>query len=244
MKASPEQQQKLLEVQNQDTLLGQLAYREKNLPEKQALEKLQPSFLEAKEAANQARSTVEVTQAEIRRLEDDTALIRARLVRNQERLSSSASAKEAVALEDELKTLTRRTNELEEVTLIVMERLEAEEAQLLSANSQLKMLHEKQADIKKKITDALTELTAEREHVIAQREQLAQEIAPELLALYEKTRQRYGVGAALLRGRVSEASNMTLTEADLSIIRMAAPDEIVFDAGSGAILVRTAESGL
>ncbi len=244
MKASPAQQQRLLDLQGVDTLLGRIAYRARTLPERKTLDELQAGLSSAKAVMVEARSVVELSQAEVRRLEDDVATVRARAARNEQRMASSTSSKEAVTLEGELETLARRTAELEEVTLVVMERLEAEEAALAVAEAEFGALNDQRAELEKKIEDALAELSIERKHATLQHEEIKKDIDPELFDLYEETRQRYGLGAALLRGRVSEASNMALTESDLSSIRMAAPDEIIFDKDSGAILVRTAESGL
>ena len=69
-------------------------------------------------------------------------------------------------------------------------------------------------------------------------------IPDDLLTLYEKQRERYGVGASHLRARVSSASGVELTGSDLETVRAAAPDEVVMCPDSNAILVRTGESGL
>ena len=66
----------------------------------------------------------------------------------------------------------------------------------------------------------------------------------DLIALYEKQRERYGVGASHLRARISSASGVELTGSDLAAVRAAAPDAVLLCPDSNAILVRTDESGL
>jgi predicted nucleic acid-binding Zn-ribbon protein len=66
----------------------------------------------------------------------------------------------------------------------------------------------------------------------------------ELIALYERQRDRYGFGASLLRGGVSSASGLKLNENDMADVRAAAPDDVLLCPDSNAILVRTNESGL
>ncbi|MDO9398302.1 MAG: hypothetical protein Q7T71_17285, partial [Herbiconiux sp.] len=78
----------------------------------------------------------------------------------------------------------------------------------------------------------------------SERSAVAGGIGEELLALYERQRSRYGIGAALLRGGVSMGSNVAITGSDLAAIRAAAPDDVVIDPDSNCILVRTEESGL
>ncbi|MBN9612301.1 MAG: hypothetical protein J0H64_02335, partial [Actinobacteria bacterium] len=93
---------------------------------------------------------------------------------------------------------------------------------------------------------ALTEAIAEAERTIASeaaaaaeaRRGLAAETQGDLLDLYETTRARIGIGAARLRGNVSEASNMALAPAELTDILAAPTDEVVFCPQTGAILVR------
>ena len=60
----------------------------------------------------------------------------------------------------------------------------------------------------------------------------------DLVQLYERQRERYGVGVSELRGGVSSASGVQLTESDLQDIRQAADDDVVLCPDSNAILVR------
>lgn len=57
----------------------------------------------------------------------------------------------------------------------------------------------------------------------------------ELLALYEKQRARYGVGASHLRAGVSTASGVMLNATDLGVVRAAAPDDVLLCPESSAI---------
>ncbi len=69
---------------------------------------------------------------------------------------------------------------------------------------------------------------------------LVAELPADLVALYEKQRDRYGVGASLLRRGVSEASGFALLADELAKIKAAAPDDVLLCPSSEAILVRTA----
>jgi len=62
-----------------------------------------------------------------------------------------------------------------------------------------------------------------------------------MLAVYEKTIARRGVGAARLFHGKSEGSGMMLSPGDLAEVKAAADDDIVFCPDSGCILVRSAE---
>ena len=84
-------------------------------------------------------------------------------------------------------------------------------------------------------------LKMERDATLAERAELTATFAPELLAIYERSLAKYGVGAARLFHGKSEGSGMHLSAGDLVDIKKAAPETIVFCPDSGAILVRSEE---
>ncbi|HET8868681.1 MAG TPA: hypothetical protein VFM87_10155, partial [Agrococcus sp.] len=84
----------------------------------------------------------------------------------------------------------------------------------------------------------------ELEAARAERGERAAPVPADLLALYERQRERYGIGATLLQRRTSIASGVELTAAELNDIRLAAQDDVLLDPNSSAILVRTEESGI
>ena len=88
------------------------------------------------------------------------------------------------------------------------------------------------------------ELESETARQSASRQAIVGGLPDDVYALYERQRERYGVGASHLRGGVSSASGVALTESDLQDIRRASPDEVILCPDSNAILVRTPESGL
>lgn len=244
LKASPDDQSHLLELQAIDTRLQQLDHKAKTLPEGALLASLSSEADALRVELLSATGVVEDAQLELSRVESDVAVVEARVARDTERLQVSSSVKDVAGLESELAGLRKRQLDLEEIELTVMERLEGLEA----AASELKTKHDElQATIAKVTADrdaALATLASERNHSAANRSTIASKLPEDLLALYERQRQRYGTGASLLRGGVSSASGVKLNENDMAAIRAAAPDEVVLCPDSSAILVRTAESGL
>jgi predicted nucleic acid-binding Zn-ribbon protein len=119
-----------------------------------------------------------------------------------------------------------------------MEVQERAQAEFSAAQQVLAGVDERRAAIRAKISEAEQRLDRELSSHGEERAGIAAELQRDLLDLYEELRGRIGIGAARLRGGVSEASNMSLTPAELSDIRSAAPDELVFCPGTGAILVR------
>jgi predicted nucleic acid-binding Zn-ribbon protein len=244
LKASPEDQAHLLELQAIDTKLQQLEHRAKTLPELAALAALSSEANELHGELSSATGALEDAKAELGRVESDVALVEARVARDTERVQSSSSVKDVAGLESELAGLRKRQFDLEEIQLGVMERLE----QLESAVEQVRA---KDVEIRQRVTAleterdaALAAIVSERTHAAANRSTIASKLPGDLLALYERQRERYGFGASLLRGGVSGASGVRLNGSDMAAIRAAAPDDVVLCPDSNAILVRTAESGL
>jgi len=181
---------------------------------------------------------------ELSRVESDVKTVEARIARDTDRMQSSSSVKDVTAFEQELTSLAKRLNDLEEIELAVMERIETQQGVTDGAASHVAELVEHTVTAQARRDEALAAIEAERLTTSAGRLIVEARIPAELLALYEKQRARYGTGASLLRGGVSEASGVKLLENEMQAIRRADPDDVMMCASSEAILVRTGESGL
>lgn len=244
LKAAPEDQALLLDLQALDTKLQQLAHRTSTLPEVAVVAELTAAREAVQRRVIEQTGAWEDAKLELRRTESDVEVVDARIRRDRERLQSSSSVKDIQAFEQELAALANRKSDLEDIELAVMETVEAREAELSATRAELAELDERIGAAIAARDAALETLTADRRHAEANRGTVAGKVPAELLALYEKQRERYGVGASLLRGGVSSASGVALNATDLGAVRAAAPDDVLLCPDSSAVLVRTAESGL
>ncbi len=244
MKAAPEDQALLLDLQTLDTRLQQLSHRAANLPELATIAGLVTVRDGLRATVAEANGAWEDAQLELKRTEADVAVVEARVARDTERIQSSASSKDVAAFEQELAALARRQSDLEDIELAVMETADERAKALRDARAQLEAVEARIAEASAARDAALLELDAERAAASAERAGIAARVPGELLALYEKQRARYGVGASLLRGGVSSASGVALNSADMTVVRAAAPDDVLLCPDSNAVLVRTNESGL
>jgi predicted nucleic acid-binding Zn-ribbon protein len=244
LKAAPEDQALLLDLQSFDTRLQQLAHRVAKLPEAIAVEELARRRGELQAVVLQQTGAWEDARAELARTEADVAVVEARADRDRERLQSTSSQKDIQALEQELAALAKRRSDLEDIELEVMQTVEDREDELTASRAQLAELDAALADAERARDEALGGLADERRHAEANRGTVAAKIPADLLALYEKQRERYGVGASLLQRGMSAATGVMLGASDMNAVRSAAPDDVLLDPDSQAILVRTAESGL
>ncbi|WP_022880909.1 zinc ribbon domain-containing protein [Gryllotalpicola ginsengisoli] len=238
MKATPAQQKDLLRLQEQDTRLARIQHTMTHLPQDAKLAELRAAAEPLRRRLADATGALEDAQAEQRRLESDVKLVEQRLARDTERLQASSSTKDIDGLESEIASLTRRRVALEDAELEVMERAEAAEKELAAVRAEQAELEARTAELTEARAAELERLERERDDAKADRMVVAQGIPQELLDLYETQRARYGIGAAALRGGVNLGSNMTLSPSDLAAARAAAPDDVIIDGDSGAILVR------
>lgn len=244
LKAAPDDQALLLDLQALDTKLGQLDHRAKSLPQHAVLTGIAAELATARHAALESTGAREDITAELSRLESDVQVVEARIARDTQRLEASSSVKDVAALEQELAALRKRRDDLEEIELTVMERLEEAETTSAAHAAAVDALVARQSEVEAERDAALAEIANERTHTAANRRTIEGKVPAELLALYEKQRSRYGFGASLLRFGVSSANGVKLLENELQVIRGLAPDDVYICPSSDAILVRTDESGL
>lgn len=244
LKASPEDQAVLLDLQAIDTKLQQLAHQANSLPELAAIVSLTAQSEEARLIGVADSGALEDARTELKRVESDVEVVEARIKRDTERLESTSSVKDVAGLEAELSSLRKRQSDLEDIELAVMERIDELELAASNTAAGYEELAVRLAQTELARDAELASIGGERDHALANRVEIVSKLPSELVSLYERQRQRYGTGASFLQGGVSRASGVKLNESDMAAIRAAAPDDVVLCPDSNAILVRTAESGI
>lgn len=245
MKADPEAQRRLLDLQALDTALARLAHKRRNLPEHAELDRLSREVSALTDERAGAQVAVDDLDRDIERIERDVDQVRARAARDQARLDvGTGPAKELEALQHELATLARRQRELEDVELELMEKREEAAAVLAEIEGRLAKARGAQGDVEQRRGEALAELTKDEEFRRSGRGPLAADLPPDLVALYERIREQTGMGAAPLRAGRCEGCRLDLAGSEKARVRAAPADEVLRCEECQRILVRTAESGL
>ncbi|MBF4590356.1 zinc ribbon domain-containing protein [Curtobacterium sp. VKM Ac-1395] len=243
MKAAPEDQVILLDVQRLDNDITRIAHRISSLQKGDRLTELGKTASSLRSELAAATGDVEDSERDLARLESDTATAQARVERDTTMLQH-ANAKDAAGLQNELDSLQRRIGDLETSELEIMERLDVYRARVGDVEARLADVEASRAGLVAERDTEIQRLENDRAAATQSRADIAAKVPEDLLALYERQRARYGFGASLLQGGVSTASGVTLTGADLQAVRRAAPDDVVLCPDSEAVLVRTEESGL
>jgi predicted nucleic acid-binding Zn-ribbon protein len=242
--APAESQKTLLSVAEKDLAIARNHATIRGLAQALSIQTLEKALEDIRARRHDAMVERDGVQSELSRAESDVSLVDARIAKDSERLSQTSSAKDAQGLEHELESLAARKSDLEDIELAIMERLEEASAALASLEEQLASAEGALSEARAQEKAQSAEIAATTSQLTKEREVLVASVPADLVELYERQRERYGIGASHLRAGISSASGVALTESDLQKIRETPEDTVVLCPDSNAILVRTAESGL
>jgi predicted nucleic acid-binding Zn-ribbon protein len=242
----PATQRRLLDLAVVDADLTRAAHRRRSLPELAEIEQADKKLRASRDSLVAAETAASDLDRDIRKLEAEIDQVQARGERDRGLLDSGSisSGKQLEDLQHELTTLRRRQSVLEDDLLEVMERRETTEAQLERGRAALTEIEQSRLDAVRRRDAALADLDATETSRNQERQAIIGELPTELVVLYERIRARNGTGAALLREGRCGACRLELDRTALGRLREAPPDQVVRCEECGAVLVRTAESGL
>ncbi|TDC17096.1 zinc ribbon domain-containing protein [Kribbella albertanoniae] len=245
MNAEPAVQRRLLDLQDLDLQLDQVAHKRKSLPEHQALTELIAEKSVVDRELVTADTTVGDLQREQKKADSDVDQVRQRKTRNQQRIDSGqvTSPRDLENLQHEIGSLERRISNLEDAELEVMEKLEAAEVVQAELRTRAEAFAGKQAELESTRDAALKELDEQRAGINEKRTAVLAELPEPLVKQYQRLREHNGgIGAAPLVGKRCMGCRMELAPSDLNLIKAAAPDAVLRCEECGRILVRTPES--
>ena len=247
MKAAPDDQLRLLDLQALDSALDRLAHRRRTLPEIEQADQLAARIMQLADDAVLVETEDSDLGREQSKLEADIDLVRSRQLKDQQRLDAGqvSSPRELENLQSEIESLKKRQSDLEDEELEIMEKREVVQTRLQELRDEREQLLTTLTETEQRRDDTFAEIDAESEKTGQQRSELAAVVPDDLLALYEKVRAASsGVGAAALHRGRCEGCHLQLNTTDLNNLRDAPEDEVVRCEECRRILVRTAESGL
>ena len=240
MKASPEHQNLLIELQLIDTAISHLKIKLANLPEREQITAIHTRLENTAVELAVVETELADVAIDLRRIEVDVEQVADRIKKDESRLSSGVgSPKELEQLQHELGTLAKRKSELEDGELEVMlkhDSVKARVDELLNDQVGLKQL---ELELNIRLENATTEIQSEINIQQAERGQLAPKIEATLVELYEKVRtSNDGVGAALLVGNKCEGCHLSINAIEIERIKSLPADEIIRCEECRRILVR------
>ncbi|WP_198671553.1 zinc ribbon domain-containing protein [Desertihabitans aurantiacus] len=235
-----------MDLQALDTHIAQLLHRKRTLPELADIKRLERDQEALADELVAADTRVSDLETALRRAEADLEPVRQRRTRDQERIDGGTAGdpKALRAMIEEVEHLTARIATLEDAELEVMEALETATAERAELGRRAEALEQQLATYRAARDTKVADIDAEGRGLVRERNQLAPQLPPDLLALYDKLRAAQGSGAAALRQRRCQGCLIELNAADLRAFAEAPADQVLRCEECSRILVRTPESGL
>jgi len=240
MKASVEQQARLLDLQQVETAIDQLNHKGKSLPLAKELDAARTAVPIAENELVARKTAVADLQILVKRADADVEQVRLRIERDTSLVDGGTlSAKDLVNMQHELDTLKRRQVTLEDEELEIMSQVEAAQKLVDEQEEVLTELKEKFNELNAQVSAILAEINAEKQVKVALSSEMRLRIDAELLKLYDKIRADHGgIGAAALSGKTCGGCRIEVSATDLAAINAASADEVVRCDECRRILVR------
>lgn len=240
MKASPENQNLLIELQLIDSQVTQAKVKLANLPELEQIVAIHTRLENTAVELTVVETELADVAIDLRRSENDVEQVEDRMKKDETRLTSGqGSPKELEQLQHELVTLGKRKADLEDSELEVMVKYDGIKArvdELLNDQVGLKKL---ELELNVRLENAKTEIDKTLADLSTARGALTPKIDSPLLELYEKVRSSAdGIGAALLIGNKCDGCHLAINAVELERIKGLAPDEVIRCEECRRILVR------
>jgi predicted nucleic acid-binding Zn-ribbon protein len=217
-KASPEEQQRLLHVQQIDTEIRQLQHRRTNLPEQRVLDERAELLDKVAAEHHTARDELVAVDRRQKRLEHDINAVDSRRKAEEARMYSGdiVTEREVAALRSELSSLKSRKRDLEDELLEAMERHEELAATAKTLEARQQELRAEVAPLEQARDAAASEIDHELARQGAERDATAAPLSDAIMTRYDRLRARKdGVALAELRDGTCQGCHLQLTAAEL-----------------------------
>jgi predicted nucleic acid-binding Zn-ribbon protein len=172
-----------------------------------------------------ARTNFENLTMEARKADDNLHLVEERIARDTERLNSTSSPKDAQAIQSEIESLTKRKEDLEEVELEVLDRLDQSKVALDEVSAQREQVSKKLSELQESIQAQVDELKNRGRKLTADREILISKIPADVLEKYKNLAAKQ-IAVGQIENRACSACRMGLTASTIDSLSELAEDSI------------------
>jgi predicted nucleic acid-binding Zn-ribbon protein len=238
--ATPAEQRRLHDLQQVDTAVRQLEHRRANLPEQKALDENAQLLAKVADEYGTSREQLDRLARQQKWHEDEIATVDARRKGEEARMYSGriTSERELEALRSELSSLRGRKSDLEDALLEIMEQHEELESVVATLKERHAQLRGAVAELTTARDAAAADIDAELAVRAEEREKVASDVPPTVLAFYDELRGRKdGVAVAELRGSTCMGCRLQLTAIELEDVRAAVAEGLARCEQCGRILV-------
>lgn len=230
----------LLEVQEHDTATDRLRHRRATLPERAELAQREAEGEGLDRRLADLRERRDVYLREEERLEGEARALEDREREVDRRMYSGevSSPRELQAMQADVDQLRRHRRMVEDRELEAMEAREALDREVAGVEAERATVQAELDRLGASLADQEAAIDAELAVELEARDKLASDIAADLLALYERCRERArGVGVARLVGSTCQGCHLSIPATEVDRIRRAPPDTVAHCDNCGCILV-------
>jgi predicted nucleic acid-binding Zn-ribbon protein len=231
----------LLAVQEHDTLTDQLTHRRRTLPARAALDQAMADLQQLEARAAEVEAGRHDLARSQQRLEDEIASLNERAVSHDKTLygGTIGNPRELQALQDEIGSLKRRISHLEDQELELMEQMEPLEQELARLAAERAAIDDRAAALRAEIAEQEVAIDAELATVRSERDALAAEVEPDLMATYEDLRPRSGgIAIARLVNGSCGGCHLGLAAVEIDRIKKLPAEAVVHCEECGRLLAR------
>ena len=231
----------LLEVQAHDTASDQLQHRKANLAERAELEQLLRDQATARRELERSQKDLDAAVSHRNELEKEVTDADSRISSIEARMfgGTVSAGRELESMSAEVDSLKARRSTLEDQALEAMEGEETARTERERMGERMDALSAAVASAEQRLTLAESELDELIEAEAQARHGLISELAPELVASYERIRAKLGgIGAARLEGDRCQGCHLSLPSGEVERLRHEPPDAVLYCDNCTRILVR------
>ena len=231
---------RLLAVQDLDTSITQLQHRRDALAETSGLAAVEAELAGLEAERSEAAARRAALGAAQKDLEEQIAGISGRRGTIEQRMyaATSSSSRDLQAMNDEVRHLTERRGELEELELVAMLDQDGVDAELAALRERMAPLEARAAELREQLSHDEVEIDAEVASAVGSRAAEAALLPTALSERYETLRARLkGTGAARLIRNHCDGCHLELSSVEVEKIRSLPPGEVATCEQCGRILV-------
>lgn len=238
MKANLQDQKRLLELVELDLSLVRNSSDKSKLLAATDIQVASEKALSLSDQLIDARNKFGDLELELKRSENDLELVEKRIAKDNDRLATTSSSRDALGIEHELTTLAKRKSDLEDAELGTLEALELVRAELKAAESTKASAEQELGSLRSALAANTAKLDSQRAELSSKRTALVGLLDPELAVAYQRKADR-GVAVGKLLGRECGACRLSITATNLEEIVAMPADEIAECPNCQAYLVRS-----
>jgi uncharacterized protein len=231
----------LIRVQDLDTAIAQLQHRRGSLPERAELSAVEAALTALDGRGRELDSQRQELLGRQNALEEQIEGVAGRRRVLEDRLygARGSAARDLQAMDEEIRHLAQRREELEEQELAVMEEQEPVDVELRGLAEERDRLRSSAETLRRAVADTEAVVDAALSAELPARAELAAGLPKDLADRYESLRSRLGgTGAARLVGNHCDGCHLELPSVEVERVRRLPPGTVATCDQCGRILVR------